>query len=128
MEPINRPWYKKKRYLIPLGLIGITALTVGQNSPNIAVQDTQAVVPIVQQLNTQSFQQPIVTEQEKTPAQAPLSNNNYYVNVDGNTVHSPAYSRTAPQGASARCGDGTYSFSQHRQGTCSHHGGVASWL
>lgn len=24
--------------------------------------------------------------------------------------------------------DGTYSFSQHRQGTCSGHGGVAEWL
>jgi hypothetical protein len=33
-----------------------------------------------------------------------------------------------PPGASARCRDGTYSYSQHRQGTCSHHGGVATWL
>lgn len=34
----------------------------------------------------------------------------------------------APPGATAGCRDGTYSFSQHRQGTCSHHGGVAVWL
>src|SRR5438309_6018529 len=34
----------------------------------------------------------------------------------------------APVGATARCRDGTYSFSKHRSGTCSHHGGVASWL
>ena len=34
----------------------------------------------------------------------------------------------APVGATARCRDGTYSFSQHRQGTCSHHRGVAKWL
>jgi Protein of unknown function (DUF3761) len=34
----------------------------------------------------------------------------------------------APPGATARCRDGTYSFSQHHQGTCSHHGGVAAWL
>ncbi len=33
-----------------------------------------------------------------------------------------------PYGASALCSDGTYSFSQHRSGTCSHHGGVAQWL
>ncbi len=33
-----------------------------------------------------------------------------------------------PQGASAQCNDGTYSYSQHHQGTCSHHGGVAEWL
>lgn len=34
----------------------------------------------------------------------------------------------APPGATARCNDGTYSFSQHRSGTCSHHRGVAQWL
>ena len=35
---------------------------------------------------------------------------------------------TVPPGASARCRDGTYSFSAHRSGTCSHHGGVGVWL
>ena len=40
----------------------------------------------------------------------------------------PAPAHTAPAGATARCRDGTYSFSQHRRGTCSHHGGVAEWL
>src|SRR5689334_569641 len=34
----------------------------------------------------------------------------------------------APPGATARCRDGTYSFSHHHAGTCSHHGGVAAWL
>ena len=33
-----------------------------------------------------------------------------------------------PPGATAKCRDGTYSFSQHHSGTCSHHGGVAAWL
>jgi endonuclease YncB( thermonuclease family) len=33
-----------------------------------------------------------------------------------------------PYGATAICNDGTYSFSQHRRGTCSHHGGVREWL
>jgi len=33
-----------------------------------------------------------------------------------------------PPGATALCRDGTYSYSQHRSGTCSHHGGVARWL
>jgi hypothetical protein len=57
-----------------------------------------------------------------------LSNDNYYTNSDGNRVHSPAYSNTVPSGATAQCRDGSYSFSQHHQGTCSHHGGVARWL
>ena len=58
-----------------------------------------------------------------------LSNNNQYNNVSGSPVHSPSYSSNGvPAGASALCGDGTYSFSMHRQGTCSHHGGVSEWL
>jgi predicted lipid-binding transport protein (Tim44 family) len=51
-----------------------------------------------------------------------------YVNVDGNCVQRPVSSSSAPAGATAQCTDGTYSFSQHRSGTCSHHGGVAAWL
>jgi peptidoglycan hydrolase-like protein with peptidoglycan-binding domain len=58
-----------------------------------------------------------------------LSNNNGYTNVSRAQVHSPAYSTNGiPAGASAQCRDGTYSFSMHHSGTCSHHGGVASWL
>jgi Protein of unknown function (DUF3761) len=37
----------------------------------------------------------------------------------------------APAGATgptARCRDGTLSYSQHHSGTCSYHGGVAVWL
>ena len=52
----------------------------------------------------------------------------YYTNVSGHRVHRPIHARTAPAGASARCGDGSYSFSEHHQGTCSHHGGVSTWL
>lgn len=63
-----------------------------------------------------------------TAAPVPLSNNNHYVNSSGNVVHSPAKAPSVPQGATAVCGDGSYSFSQHRQGTCSHHGGVSRWL
>jgi uncharacterized protein DUF3761 len=43
-------------------------------------------------------------------------------------VVAPAPVRAAPPGATARCNDGTYSYSRHRSGTCSHHGGVAEWL
>lgn len=51
----------------------------------------------------------------------------YYTNVSGHRVHRPEHSERAPPGATARCRDGTWSFSEHHQGTCSHHGGVASW-
>ncbi len=39
-----------------------------------------------------------------------------------------AAAAAAPPGATALCRDGTYSYSKHRSGTCSHHGGVARWL
>lgn len=65
-----------------------------------------------------------------TPDESDLDNHNGYVNRDGQSVHSPAHSRSGrvPEGASARCRDGTYSFSRHHSGTCSRHGGVAQWL
>ncbi|WP_235653470.1 DUF3761 domain-containing protein [Mycolicibacter terrae] len=33
-----------------------------------------------------------------------------------------------PTGASAVCRDGSYSFSRHRSGACSNHGGVQRWV
>jgi len=51
-----------------------------------------------------------------------------YINSRGNCVHRPVASPRVPAGASAQCRDGTYSFSQSRRGTCSHHGGVSRWL
>lgn len=53
---------------------------------------------------------------------------NSYVNVDGKCVQRPRRAKRPPAGATAKCRDGTYSFSLHHRGTCSHHGGVASWL
>jgi uncharacterized protein YgiM (DUF1202 family) len=51
-----------------------------------------------------------------------------YINSFGEEVPRPRRSASVPAGASARCSDGTYSFSRSRRGTCSHHGGVAEWL
>ncbi len=61
------------------------------------------------------------------PSPAPVQGDGY-TNVDGVHVQSPVLTETAPPGASAKCRDGSYSFSLHRRGTCSHHGGVAEWL
>ena len=49
----------------------------------------------------------------------------YYKNVSGHCIHSPS---TDPAGATAKCSDNTYSYSEHASGTCSHHGGVARWI
>jgi Protein of unknown function (DUF3761) len=54
---------------------------------------------------------------------------NYYRNSSGNCVHRPVSAPSGPPaGATAKCNDGTYSFSQHHSGTCSGHHGVAEWL
>lgn len=68
--------------------------------------------------------------QEASPDESKLDSHRHYINKDGQTVHSPAKSKSGaiPAGASAQCRDGSYSFSRHRSGTCSHHGGVAQWL
>lgn len=64
-------------------------------------------------------------EQAQQQAECP---NGTYENTAGNVVCKPYESSTQPAGATARCEDGTYSFSESRSGTCSHHGGVAVWL
>jgi len=53
-----------------------------------------------------------------------------YTNSKGNRVRSPTRTpdNQPPAGATAQCRDGTYSSSQSRRGTCSHHAGVARWL
>ena len=59
-----------------------------------------------------------------------LLEHGHYRNSSGAIVHSPAHTQTGavPSGATAQCRDASYSFSQHRSGTCSHHGGVALWF
>src|SRR4029077_15507386 len=81
---------------------------------------------------TQSPAQPRASSESATskPNQDKVgcTNNGTYVNSKGQTVQRPESCSAPPQGASAQCRDGSYSFSQSRRGTCSHHGGVAKWL
>jgi hypothetical protein len=71
-----------------------------------------------------------VLEEFLTTQPQPIAQGRGYINSQGEWVPSPT--RTAdgqpPAGASAKCRDGTFSFSKSRSGTCSHHGGVAEWL
>ena len=52
----------------------------------------------------------------------------YYTNVAGHRIHRPTQAKSRPSGATAKCRDGSWSFSENHRGTCSHHGGVESWL
>ena len=53
------------------------------------------------------------------------SHGRHYARVRG---LSPKVGHYENVGATARCADGTLSYSAHRRVTCSHHGGVAQWL
>src|SRR5260370_37025803 len=64
----------------------------------------------------------------KPPGKVNCTNNGTYVNGKGQRVQRPENCSAPPQGATAQCRDGTYSFSRNRRGACSHHGGVAQWL
>jgi hypothetical protein len=89
-----------------------------------------------QQLLTQTSQRPSSGSSapqasgapNNSPAKPKCADNGTYVNSQGKTVKRPETCTTAPQGATAQCRDGTYSFSKNRRGTCSRHGGVAKWL
>lgn len=67
-------------------------------------------------------------ESAKSAPKSSSCDADYYRNVDGKCVHRPQQASAPPAGATARCADGDYSFSQNRRGTCSGHGGVAQWL
>jgi hypothetical protein len=67
-------------------------------------------------------------QQQQQQSKPKCTDNGTYVNSKGETVKRPENCSSAPQGATAQCRDGSYSFSQSHRGTCSHHGGVAKWL
>ncbi|MEG3130812.1 DUF3761 domain-containing protein [Pantoea cypripedii] len=75
---------------------------------------------------------PAIAKQHKAavPQDNQLIEQGGYTNSDGKQIHRPAHTQSgiAPEGATARCRDGSYSFSTHHRGTCSRHGGVGSWL
>jgi Protein of unknown function (DUF3761) len=57
----------------------------------------------------------------------------FYINSSGHAVPRPCgdwHSQPTPPRATARCADGTYSYSEHpsASGTCSHHGGAISYV
>ena len=76
-------------------------------------------------VNAQYLTKSVPANTTTAVAQEPIR---HYTNSYGNTVQSPTRYNKAPAGATALCRDGSYSFSQSRRGTCSHHGGVAKWL
>lgn len=89
----------------------------------VVKQSTNETVKQVEQKPAPNLE--VKKEEPKVVKSTASCGEDYYRNVDGNCVHRPS---SSPSGASAKCRDGSYSYSQNRRGTCSGHGGVASWL
>lgn len=84
------------------------------------------LIPVFAQTPQQPSPNQAAPQQQQ--AKTKCTNSGTYVNSKGETVKRPENCSAAPQGATAQCRDGSYSFSRSRSGTCSHHGGVAKWL
>jgi len=103
--------------LRPLVLaLSVLTLFVQPSVPQTTTQESQ---------NSQDTASSTAKHQQK---QVNCTSAGTYVNSKGQTVPRPETCSGPPRGATAQCRDGTYSFSQSRRGTCSHHGGVAKWL
>lgn len=88
---------------------------------------SQQVISLTQSTSQQNNDAPASKAKPKQN-QPNCTKNGTYENSKGQTVPRPENCSVAPKGATAECRDGSYSFSQSRRGTCSHHGGVANWL
>lgn len=110
---------KGETKVVQIGVNGVKTLTYNVTRTN-GKETARTLV------KTEVTSQPItkITAVGTYEAPAPSSGSGY-INSSGNYVPSPS---SNPVGATAQCKDGTYSYSQHRSGTCSHHGGVAVWF
>lgn len=121
----------QKKIIWGFGLFGALAVIGALSSDNSTTGTvTNTSNTVVQVVNTISNVDTVVNTTPaptKTEPAAQVAPNGYYENTYGNEVPRPYVAPSIPAGASAQCADGTYSFSQSRRGTCSHHGGVATW-
>ncbi|HSW97695.1 MAG TPA: DUF3761 domain-containing protein [Candidatus Saccharimonadales bacterium] len=108
---------KTKIVLGIIGTLGVLGFMGSSNNPSSTTQAVQSSQPTLEIVitPTDSPQEPIelpTIGEQPTPIP---------------TVYTPVPPQNACAGASALCSDGSCSYSAHRQGTCSHHGGVAIW-
>lgn len=112
------------------GVRGVTTRTYtvtytdGVESGRVLMSERVTTPPVTQVTTVGTYVAPAAPA---APA-APTCSNGTYVNSAGATVCRPEAASSAPAGATAQCVDGAYSYSQSRRGTCSGHGGVATWL
>jgi Protein of unknown function (DUF3761) len=93
-----------------------------------AILLSQQIVSQTQSATPPSSPSPATSNTKPKADKVNCTSNGTYVNSKGQTVQRPENCSGPPKGATAHCRDDSYSFSQSRRGTCSHHGGVAKWL
>lgn len=127
--------------------LAVVPSSPSSSSPPPSSPDPSSSSPSVAQPTIETAVRPAPAATQQAPAPAPklspsaapapkkptTANNSScpagsYRNSNGVCVQSPVQAPAPPAGATAKCKDGSYSFSQHRSGTCSGHGGVAQWL
>jgi hypothetical protein len=101
--------------------------TTRQELPTAVQQPARTPAPRPAEVAPSTKHVPAASKTKSNPPAASCGGD-YYTNSSGHCVHRPEAAPSSPDGATAKCKDGTYSFSEHRQGTCSRHGGVANWL
>jgi hypothetical protein len=117
------------RYLDQTQSRDLTASRDLKVEPETDTEDfvTEYIPPIQQPKNVEietrraeTFETPIPVYRSTPETETTYSRRQY----ETPTVTTTGESNTP----TARCADGTYSYSANRQGTCSWHGGVAKWL
>lgn len=116
-KPVG-PWYRVRQ---------VSSGKTGWIHGNTIKLKSGSTPPATEQSASGSGSLPPATLRQAS-ATTTYSGEDTYINSFGEEVPRPRKSSSIPDGASARCRDGTYSFSRSRRGTCSHHGGVAEWL
>lgn len=119
--------------LVPFQTVREDTLTLDRGTEQTSVEGqhgereicTKGSEEVSREVTKQPVNQIVLVGTKETPPVLSGSSGDGYINSQGNYVPSPSYDYNS--GATARCNDGTYSYSQSRRGTCSHHGGVAEW-
>lgn len=80
--------------------------------------------PLTKQIESdrEIYNNPNTTREEQIAAIGRISSNNWIIGQRYDCFN------TSHSSPTARCNDGTYSYSQHYSGTCSYHGGVSQWF
>jgi len=120
-------WSKTLHLRLGENTVSVVATLAGRRSVHKTITVTREKSAAEIEAEAQAQERSAATSPTTSTPQETCTNGTY-VNSAGNTVCRPEESPTVPAGATAECADGTYSFSESRSGTCSHHGGVARWL